>query len=368
MRGQHSGTPSGIKKKKKYDDKSNITMATLKAQNFDLEFSYYDLNSCNEIEYLFDIKLNNKPFFNPDVLSKTAYSVKNGKFIIDDCWDGEDWLHTFFISILETKNGNTYGTTEPPEWNFEVITWEDRRAEKEKSWEGRTVKTENEEGKIIDVPYAEAMKMYVPLWKNDIELKIDFPYEVFDTQEYTTFKLSLKTTFSDLTKFLEDFSEEMSKFYIFFSDRIRYLGKGKYQEKEGFQFEDCSLDKDVYLIKRCAEWNNQRVNSDDEIVLKLLLSDIRMRSYCIVGTARYILHSSVTENLARKIFILAETKLQEEKDEEAIKKLEAVKMAIAIVFPNVLTNTQLHDALSKAKKEDIPEEIYEKNSAFYQDV
>jgi len=203
-------------------------MATLKAQNFELEFSYDDLNSCNEIEYLFDIKLNGKPFFNPEILSKTAYSVKNGKFIISDCWD-EDWLHTFFINILKTKKGKTYDTIEPPEWRFEAITWEDRRAEKEKSWENKTVKTKNEQGKIIDVPYSKMMKMVIPLWKNNIEFKIGFPYELFDTEEYTTFELSLTTTFSDLLKFLKDFGEEMDKFYVHFKDRIKYLGSGKYE-------------------------------------------------------------------------------------------------------------------------------------------
>ena len=209
-------------------------MATLKAQNFNLEFSYYNLNGCNEIEYSFDIKLNGKPFFNPDIISPTAYSVKKGKFIINDCWDGEDWLHSFFIKILTTKKGNSYATTETPEWNFKAVTWEDRRFEIEKSWEGLTVKTKNTEGEIVDESYAETMKMFIPIWGNNIEFKIVFPNEVFDTQEYTTFDLSLTTTFSDLTKFLENFGEEMNKFYEFFGDRIRYLGDGKYQEIESF--------------------------------------------------------------------------------------------------------------------------------------
>jgi hypothetical protein len=339
-------------------------MATLKAQNFDLEFSYYDLNGCNEIEYSLDIKLNGKPFFNPDILSQTASSVKNGKFIVSDCFEFGDYLHTFFINILKTKKGKIYGTVEPPEWEFKAITWEDRRVEKEKSWEGRTVKTKNEQGKIIDVSYTETMKMFIPLWENDIEFKIDFPYEVFDTQEYTTFKLSLATNFSDLTKFLEDFGKEMNKFYDFFGDRIQYLGNGKYEVQDNFKYKDCSMDKDMYMIKRCAEWNNQSVNSDDEIVLKLLLNDIRWRNR-IVGTVRHILDSSITEDLAKKIFTLAEKKLKEECDEEIVKRLEIVKMAIAISFPKTLTNSQLKDALNKSKKENIPEEIYEKNKVFY---
>lgn len=240
-------------------------MATLKAQGFEFEFSYYNLNSCNEIEYIFDIKWDGKPFFNPEIISKTAYSVKNGMFIISDCWDGEDWLHTFFINILKAKKGRTYATTEPPEWRLEAITWEDRRDEKEKSWEGKTVKTKNEQGEIIDVPYAETMKMFIPLWENNIEFKIGFPYEIFDTQEYTTFELSLTTTFSDLTKFLEDFGKEMNKFYDFFGDRIEYVGNGKYQARKDFKYEDLSLNKDLYLTKRRAEWNNLSVDTDNPL-------------------------------------------------------------------------------------------------------
>jgi len=339
-------------------------MSTLKAQNFDLEFSYYDLNDCNEIEYLFDIKLNGKPFFNPEVLSKTANSVKNGKFIMSDCRDGADWLHIFFIDILKTKKGSVYDTTEPPEWQFEAITWEDQRVEEEKSWEGETVKTQNEQGEIIDVSYTETMKMFIPFWENNIEFKIDFPYEIFDAKEYTTFALSLTTTFSDLIKFLEGFGKEMKEFYKFFGDRIEYAGNGKYQEKKDFKYKDCSLNKDLYLIKRCAEWNNLSIDSDDEIILKLLLDDIQWRN-CIVGTARYVLDSSITEDFSKKILALVEVKLKEKKDEETIKKLETVKAIIAIVFPNLLTNTQINDALSKVKKEDIPEEIFEKNEMFY---
>ena len=96
-------------------------MATLKVQNFDLEFSYYNLNGCNEIEYMFDIMLNCKPFFNPDVLSKTDYFVKDGKFIVGDCVH-YDWLMTFFIDILKTRKGGKTEVLEPPELDFEVIT------------------------------------------------------------------------------------------------------------------------------------------------------------------------------------------------------------------------------------------------------
>lgn len=340
-------------------------MATLKAQNFELEFSYYNLNRCNEIEYSFNITLNGKPFLNPNIISQTTSSVKKDKFIFSDCWGEEDWLHSFFINILTTKKGNFYQTTEPPEWSFKAITWEDQQEEKEKSWESKTIKTKTKNDEIIDVPYAESMKMFIPFWENDIEFKIDFPHEVLDTKEYTTFKLSLKTTFKDLQKFLEEFGNEMKQFYNFFGERIVYLGNGKYQEKEDFKDKFSSLDKDVYLIKRCAEWNKESIKPDNEIVLELLLSEIRMRSCSIVGTARYVLEASISENLAKEIFDLAEEKTQVEKDGEIRKRLEAVKTVISIVFPNALTSSQINDALSNVKKEDIPDEIFDKNEAIY---
>jgi hypothetical protein len=341
-----------------------MIMATLKAQNFELNFSYYNLNNCNEIEYSFDIKLNGKSFFNPDILSKTAYSVKKGMFIFSDCLDDKDWLHTFFINILKTRKGGTVGTIEPPEWHFSVITWEDRRPEKEKSWEGKTCAVGHPDGTISHEPYAETMKIFIPLWENDIEFKIRFPDEIFDANEYTTFELSLTTNFWDLTKFLEDFGKEMNEFYDFFDDRMEYVGNGKYQEKKDFKYKDCSLDKDLYMIKRCAEWNKYVIDSDEEIILKLLLEDIRWRNRA-VGTARHLMESSITEDLAKKIFTLAEKKSTEEKDEETIKKLETVKVTIAIVLPNIFTNSQINKILSKAKNEDIPEEIFEKNKMFY---
>lgn len=197
--------------------------------------------------------LNGQPFINPNIINKTTQLSKDCKFIFYDCWGNEDWLHNFFINILTTKKGNSYQTFEPPEWGFKVITWEDQRAEKEKSWEGKTVKTKIENDEIIDVPYAESMKMFIPLWENDIEFKIDFPHEILDSEEYTTFELSLRTTFRDLIIFLEKLGEEMKRFYIFFGDRIEYLGNGKYREKVEFKDKFSSLDEDIYLVKRCKE-------------------------------------------------------------------------------------------------------------------
>jgi len=338
-------------------------MATLKAQNIELDFSYYDLNGCCEIVYALEIKWQDEPLFNPKIMSD--YYKQNGKFVFSDCVDDTDWLHKFFLDILETHKGNTVGMMEDPEWHFEAITWEDHRAEKEKQWEEKTCAVGQADGTIIHEPYAETMKMFIPLWENNIELKIRIPHQYFIGDKYSDFTLSVKTTFDDLLEFLKAFGEEMKRFYIFFGDRIRYSGNGKYEEKEDFKYKDCSLDNDIYLIKRCAEWNNQTLNHDDEIVLKLLLEDVRRRSYCTVGTVRHILQSSITEYLIRKVFILVEEKLKKEKDEETIKKLEAVKKAIAISFPNSLTNSQLSDALKQIKREDIPEEIYEKNEELY---
>lgn len=340
-------------------------MATLKAQDFELEFAYYNLNEWNEIEYLFGIKLNGMPFINPDIIYKPTPCVENGKFIVSDCWDDMDWLHIFFIDILKTKKGRVIQTLEAPEWCFKTITWEDKREEKENAWKDKTVKTENENGETIDIPYSEAMNQFIPLWENEIEFIIEFPSYVFEASGYTRFKLSLTTTFIDLANFLEDFGKEMRRFYAFFDDRIEYLGNGRYQEKDDFDDRLTSLDKDVYTIKRCAEWNNQSIEPEINIIFRLLLNDVRWRGFCIVGTVRYILDSTISENLAKDLFALADKESHNEKENEIRERLTAVKTSIAVAFPNSLSNDERNDALSSIKKEDIPEEIFDKNKLIY---
>jgi hypothetical protein len=203
-------------------------MATLKAQSFELEFSYLNLNECGEIEYSFDVKWDGKPFFNTELLKKDSYFIKNGKFIINDCFD-VDWLMIFFIELLKTRKGQVAGTIEPPEIVFKAITWEDKRAAKEKDWEGKTCLAKQLDGTVENEPYAETMKIFIPLWENNIEFSIEMPEEYFESKQYTSFTLTVSTTFDDLLKFVEEFQEEMYIFYHKFADRIKYLGSGKYE-------------------------------------------------------------------------------------------------------------------------------------------
>lgn len=338
-------------------------MATLKAKNIELEFSYHDLTGCGEIEYALEIRWGDKPLFNPDIMSE-RYN-KYGKFVFSDCDDDFDWLHKFFIDILKTRKGNSAGMMDSPEWTFNAITWEDRRAAKEKEWEGKTCAIGHADGTITHEPYAETMKMFILLWENDIELQISIPPDYFIHKDYSDFTFSAYTTFDGLLEFLNAFGDEMNEFYEFFGERIRYLGNGKYEERQDFKYhQSYSLDADIYQIKRCAEWNRQKPDADDVMILKLLLHDVRWRN-CTVGTVRHIVQSSITDDLAREIFSLAEEKLKAEQDEEAVKAIEKVKTALAIGFPNVFSMAQLDDALKEMKEEDIPEEIYGKNEVAY---
>jgi hypothetical protein len=212
-------------------------MAILKAQGFDLEFTYHTLNSCDEIEYTFQIRWEGKPFFNPELLKQNSYYIKDGKFVITDCFDN-DWLMKFFIELLKTRKGGQTGKIEPPEIVFKATTWEDKRAIKEKAWEGKTCAVGHADGTITHEPYAETMKMFIPLWENNIEFSIEIPScspeGYFESKQYTSFTLTVETNFSDLLKFTEEFQEEMYAFYRKFADRIKYLGSGKYEaiEKE----------------------------------------------------------------------------------------------------------------------------------------
>ncbi len=205
-------------------------MATLKAQVFDLEFCYYDLNNCDEIEYSIAILLNEKPLFNPAILNKNTYAISKDKFRITDC-DDRDWLHLFFIDLLKTKKGSRYETIEPPTWRFQAITWEDKKEEKQKSRSNASIKVSNENGEIIDLPYNEINSMFPSLFEEDIEFIITLPHEIFDTPAYSTLKLSFQTNFFNLVQFLEEFQKEMGQFYNLHRNRIEYLGKGIYRSK-----------------------------------------------------------------------------------------------------------------------------------------
>jgi hypothetical protein len=207
-------------------------MAILKAQSFELEFLYYNLNQCDEIEYAFDVKWEGKPFFNTELFKKDSYFIKNGKFIINDCFN-DDWLMIFFIELLKTKKGGQTDKIEPPEIEFKAITWEGERTKKEKDWDGKTCLVKQLDGTVTNEPYAEIIKMFIPLWENDIEFSIRIPScspeGYFESKEYTSFTLTVKTDFNNLLKFVQDFQEEMYTFYRKFAERIKYLGSGKYE-------------------------------------------------------------------------------------------------------------------------------------------
>lgn len=345
-------------------DINKYKMATLRAQDFELEFCYYNLNSCNEIEYSFEIRYNGEPFFNPKIISKSDPYVKNNKFIFFDCWD-KDWLHIFFINILKTKKGGAHETFEPPTWCFEARTWEDRRENSKKSCEGKVVKELREDGKTVDVPYSEILDSFASLWDDSIEFIITFPSDVFITQGYSKFDLTLTTTFTDLIDFLEELDEEMRQFYNFFGDRIEYIGNGEYIEKDDFEYKNSYIDEEIYAIKRCAEWNDEHVEPDSEILLELLLNGLRWHGSGIVGTAINILQSNTSGKLAKEVFDLADKKLQKEKGKKIRKELKAIKTSIAVVFPDEFTDSELNNALGKIKKRDIPEEIFDKNKSIY---
>lgn len=208
-------------------------MAVLKAQVFDLEFCYYNLNESDEIEYSLAILLNGKPLFNPSILAKENYVIIEDKFRITDCYD-QDWLQLFFHVILKTKKGSCYETFETPTWKFQAITWEDKKEELYKSRINKTVKVQNENGEIVDLSYNEMNNLFSTLSEEDIEFIITFPHTIFDTPEYNGLKLSFQTNILHLIQFIEKFQNEMDDFYERHRDRIEYLGKGIYRIKRQF--------------------------------------------------------------------------------------------------------------------------------------
>jgi hypothetical protein len=139
----------------------------------------------------------------------------------------------FFIELLKTKKGRQTNKIEPPEIEFRAITWEDERAAKEKDWDGKTCLVKQLDGTVENEPYAETMKMFIPLWENDIEFSIKIascsPEGYFENKQYTSFILTVTTDFNNLLQFVENFQEEMYTFYRKFAERIKYLGSGKYE-------------------------------------------------------------------------------------------------------------------------------------------
>lgn len=131
--------------------------------------------------------------------------------------------------------------------------------------------------------------MFLPFIENKIELTIIFPPQVLKTIEYTNFSITVNTTFENLSNFLEKFGEEMNQFYDFFGDRIKYIGKGHFVEKADSQCNYDSLDCEIRMTKKCAEWNKVSIHPESKILLSLLLADISIFSY--QGTARHILKS-----------------------------------------------------------------------------
>ncbi len=190
-------------------------MAILKAHNFELEFSYHDLNDYNEIVYAFDVKFLGQQFLNPEIINDRYKGNVNGfdKFLISDCINDVDWLAAFFLKIKETRKGIKISTIEPPEIGFEAITWEDKRKEREKNWTGKTVKVRIENGDIVAKPYSEVGKFWEPLFEDNIDLIIDFPYEYFIGDSFNKFNLTVRTNFDELTSLGEDLNEEMIFFH-----------------------------------------------------------------------------------------------------------------------------------------------------------
>jgi len=158
-------------------------MATLKAQNFDLDFSYYQLDGCDEIEYSLEVKLNGKPFFNSDIFLEKDIFVSNGKFLISDC-SGYDWLMVFFNDVVKTRENQKYISIEPPDWYFETEFF----------------------------------------FRDIVRLRIRFPYGYYlEKAHYTSFEISFNTTYGDIANFLNEFEKEMRIFRQVYSDRIYFI-------------------------------------------------------------------------------------------------------------------------------------------------
>jgi len=155
---------------------------------------------------------------------------RNGLFLIGECLRRHDWLMCFFIDIIKREKGcRTESSMFGPRIDFEAIAWVDKKEDVIKSWEGKTYKTTNDKGEIVDEPYEVFGNMITPYFENEIVFKIHFSNLWWHFDDLTVFTLSAQTDYSKILHFIEDFQDEMRAFYSKYADRIEYLGSGEYK-------------------------------------------------------------------------------------------------------------------------------------------
>jgi hypothetical protein len=124
----------------------------------------------------------------------------------------------FFENLLLKKESATWSLFPEDQIKIKAETSQSKKAEREKSWEGKTMHVKGEDGVTREVPYAEGMNIFAGLFDNYFDLYISFD-STFFTGDVNGFEgydvcLHLKLSFQTLEQFINELKAEYELFKL----------------------------------------------------------------------------------------------------------------------------------------------------------
>ncbi len=201
-------------------------MAILKGENIDFKLEYFQLNQYNELEYKFDLLLNNKSLFNNEIINHDLY---DDGFIFD-ILEEDDKVTDVFIDVCKKKVGGGFGKYDSVDFFLNIDTWNELKVKQEKHWKEDStpvIVKDNEE--IREENRYDFMQMFVPLFAQQIKitLSIDMHYFI-DNDKGTYLEFVIETTHNNLVEFTENLLKEKEVFLP------KYYAQKKNFMKENF--------------------------------------------------------------------------------------------------------------------------------------
>lgn len=188
-------------------------MATLKAGNLEFEvlFSKY-YPDCEWIDYSFEPRINGLPMLTSRV---NKHYYKGGKYISQNIW-GEEDLIPFFEKLLQEKKDAKWYQWPKSDIVIQAETWQSKREQKQKEWEGKTVWVTDGDGELKQEPYAETMQLFEPIREAFLDLSVCFNRKYFkgETSFWEDGSVCLKfhLAYETLEVFLSELKREYEAF------------------------------------------------------------------------------------------------------------------------------------------------------------
>jgi hypothetical protein len=189
-------------------------MAILKAGNIEVEIRFHKYQSCGCIEYSFEPSVQGITLINP-VVNKDY--CKDGKYICYNVWHDETLL-PFFECLLKEKQDAKWDQWPEDDITIKVETWQSKREQKKKGWEGKTVLVTDFDGELKREPYEETMKIFEPFIEEFFDMYIIFNRRFFvgetDPWESGDICLKFKISFYKLEVFVAELKTEYEVFKL----------------------------------------------------------------------------------------------------------------------------------------------------------